>query len=108
MRYKLLESDVSQLIEQKVMADAVYGDIADVSDDMRFAAAVAAFGQKLRGSHFGTAMGWDAIEALARSGKGIDESGYRAEFIQLVRAASPLQPDTGSRCDAGASGEVCE
>ena len=108
MRYKLPESDVSQLIEQKVTADAVYGDIADVSDDMRFAAAVAAFGQKLRGSHYGTAMGWDAIEALARSGKGSDESGYRAEFIQLVRAASLLQPDTGSRCDAGASGEVCE
>jgi len=108
MRYKLPESDVSQLIEQPVTADVVHGDIDAVSEDMRFAAAVAAFGQKLKGSVYGADMDWDAIEALARAGRGADESGYRAEFIQLVRAASLLQPDTGSRCDAGASGEVCE
>lgn len=109
MRYKLPDSDVSQLIEQPVTADVVYSDIAEAGEDMRFAAAVAAFGQKLKGSNYGSAMGWDAIEALARSGKGPDESGYRAEFIQLVGAASLLKPDTGTgACDARVSGEVCE
>ncbi|KQX40551.1 hypothetical protein ASD04_07220 [Devosia sp. Root436] len=109
MRYKLPESDVSQLIEQKVTPDLVYGDIGEVSDDMRFAAAVAAFGQKLKGSNYGSAMGWDDIEALARSGKGSDESGYRSEFIQLVDAASLLKPDTGTDpCGVSASGEGCE
>ncbi|HTO28274.1 MAG TPA: VWA domain-containing protein, partial [Devosia sp.] len=38
MRYKLPESDVSQLIEQPVTPDVVYGEIGEVSDDMRFAA----------------------------------------------------------------------
>ncbi|WP_332700014.1 vWA domain-containing protein [Devosia sp.] len=109
MRYKLPDSDVSQLIEQPVTAEAVYGDIADASEDMRFAAAVAAFGQKLKGSNYGSSMGWDEIEALARSGKGADDSGYRAEFIQMVDAASLLKPDTDTDpCDSAASGEVCE
>lgn len=109
MRYKLPESDVSQLIEQPVTADLVYGDIADISDDMRFAAAVAAFGQKLKGSDYGSAISWDEVEGLARSGKGADESGYRAEFIQLIGDAALLKPDTGTEpCDTSASGEVCE
>ncbi len=94
MRYKLPESDVSQLIEQPVTADLVYGDIGAISDDMRFAAAVAAFGQKLKDSNYGSAMGWDEIADLARSGKGEDESGYRAEFIRLIKDASLLRPDT--------------
>lgn len=109
MRYKLPDSDISQLIEQPVTPDVVYGDIAEASEDMRFAAAVAAFGQKLKGSNYGSAMGWDDVEALARSGRGADESGYRAEFIQLVEAASLLKPDTDTdACDASVSGEVCE
>jgi Ca-activated chloride channel family protein len=109
MRYKLPESDVSQLIEQPVTADVVYGDIGEASDDMRFAAAVAAFGQKLRGSNYGSAIDWDEIAALARSGKGADDSGYRAEFIQLVETASLLKPDTDTDpCDVSASGEGCE
>jgi Ca-activated chloride channel family protein len=94
MRFKLPESAVSQLIEQPVTPDLVYGDIADVSDDMRFAAAVAAFGQKLRGSDYGAGMSWNEIKTLARSGKGEDEGGYRAEFIQLLDTASLLKPET--------------
>ncbi|ODT77560.1 MAG: hypothetical protein ABS76_27755 [Pelagibacterium sp. SCN 64-44] len=94
MRYKLPQSDVSQLIEAPVTADLVYGDIDAVTPDMRFAAAVAAFGQKLKGSEYGGAMSWNAIKALAQSGKGADEGGYRAEFIQLVQTASLLRPDT--------------
>ncbi|QQR37252.1 von Willebrand factor type A domain-containing protein [Devosia oryziradicis] len=94
MRYKLPESDVSQLIEQPVTPSVVYGDIGEVSDDMRFAAAVAAYGQKLKGSNYGGEMSWSDIAALARSGKGEDESGYRAEFIQLIKTTALLQPDT--------------
>ncbi|MHA6731865.1 vWA domain-containing protein [Devosia sp. A369] len=97
MRYKLPDSDVSQLIETPVTPSVVYGDIAEVSDDMRFAAAVAAFGQKLKGSDYGSAMDWDGVEALARSGKGADEAGYRAEFIQLIKTAALLQPDGASK-----------
>ena len=108
MRYKLPDSQVSQLIEAPVTPELVYGDIAEVSGDMRFAAAVAAFGQKLRGSVYTSAMGWADIEALARAGKGSDPSGYRAEFINLVKTAGLLKPEVGSdTCDAGVTGASC-
>ena len=107
MRYKLPDSDVSQLIEQPVTADLAYGDIADAGADQKFAAAVAAFGQKLKGSDYGQALGWDDIAALAQAGRGADESGYRAEFIQLVRTAALLKPDTAAACRATAE-TVCE
>ena len=94
MRYKMPDSDVSQLIEQPVTPSVVYDDISAASDDARFAAAVAAFGQKLKGSDYVRGMSWDAIRALAQSGKGADESGYRAEFIQLLKTAALLKPDT--------------
>jgi Ca-activated chloride channel family protein len=93
MRYKLPDSNVSQLIEQPVTADVVYADIGQTSDDMRFAAAVAAFGQKLRGSNYSGDMSWDAIADLARSGLSEDESGYRNDFVQLVKTAKALKPD---------------
>lgn len=93
MRYKLPGQSVSQLIEQKVTPDLVYGDIGQASDDMRFAAAVAAFGQKLKGSNYG-AMEWAAIKALAQSGRGKDENGYRAEFVGLIGTAALLRPDS--------------
>ena len=96
MRYKLPDEDVSQLIEMAVTPELVHGDIADISDDMRFAAAVAAFGQKLRGSNYGD-MSWADIRALAQSGRGADESGYRAEFIQLIKDAAMLKPDTATQ-----------
>lgn len=106
MRFKLPDSDVSQLIETPITPSVVYGDISEASDDMRFAAAVAAFGQKLRGSDYGGSMTWDAIEALARSGRGADESGYRIEFINLIGTAALLKPDTDSdACDVS---EACE
>ena len=109
MRYKLPDSDVSQLIEVPVTPDLVYGDIADAGEDMAFAASVAAFGQKLKGSNYGGDMGWDQIEALARSGRGADDSGYRVEFINLIKTASLLKPDTDSDpCDTSASGEGCQ
>jgi len=93
MRYKLPDSDVSQLIEVPVTPELVYGDIADAGVDAQFAAAVAAFGQKIKSSVYGAAMSWDAIRDLARAGRGEDEGGYRAEFIRLVDMAAMLKPD---------------
>lgn len=94
MRYKLPGETVSQLIEQPVTADVVYDDIAAAGPDAQFAAAVAAFGQKLKSSVYGSAMSWAEIEALARAGRGDDEGGYRAEFLRLVSTAALLKPDT--------------
>ena len=90
MRYKAPDSDVSELIEVPVTTDMVLDSIASASDDIRFAAAVAAFGQKLKESNYGD-MSWDAIRDLAQGARGLDESGYRAEFVQLIRLAANLQ-----------------
>lgn len=93
MRYKLPGESVSQLIEQPVTPEVVYDDIALAGPDAQFAAAVAAFGQKLKGSVYGTDMSWTEIEALAKAGRGADDGGYRAEFIRLVATAALLAPD---------------
>jgi Ca-activated chloride channel family protein len=94
MRYKLPDSGVSELIEVPVTAEVVYGDIADAGIDAQFAASVAAFGQKLRGSSYGADMTWDEVRALAQAGRGADEGGYRAEFMRLIGDAAALKPDT--------------
>jgi Ca-activated chloride channel family protein len=109
MRYKLPGESISQLIEQPVTPQVVYGDIADAGPDAQFAVAVAAFGQKMRGSAYGASMPWTKILDLARAGRGTDEGGYRAEFIRLVGTAALLQPDTATDpCDVSASDADCE
>ncbi len=67
--------------------------MAQAGDDQRFAAAVAAFGQKLKGSAYGAGMSWAAIADLANGAKGADPDGYRAEFVQLVKLAATMEPD---------------
>ncbi len=99
MRYKLPEASVSQLLEVPVTPSLVYGDIDAVSPDMKFAAAVAAFGQKLKGSKYAAGMSWSDIAMLAQAGRGADESGYRAEFMGLIKTASLLQPDEAGEPD---------
>jgi Ca-activated chloride channel family protein len=92
LRYKQADSDASQLLELPVTRSMAVDSIGAASTDQRFAAAVAAFGQKLKGSAYG-AMSWEAIRALAQGARGPDENGYRAEFMQLIGTASLLLPD---------------
>ena len=81
----------------------VVDSIGKASNDARWAAAVAAFGQKLRGSDYAGAMSYSAIHQLAQGARGVDPDGYRSEFIKLVDLAgalsgvdpTPLQPVDG-------------
>jgi Ca-activated chloride channel family protein len=60
--------------------------ITEASDDLNFLSSVALFGMQLRRSkYFNNATNKDVL-ALAKLGKGVDEEGYRAEFIRLVRS----------------------
>lgn len=90
MRYKLPNEDESREIAQPIGKALDTGDLAKAPADMRFAAAVAAFGQKLKGSPYGAAMRWDEIAALASGAKGEDRWGYRAGFVRLVGLAKAL------------------
>jgi len=89
IRHKLPSADTSTL-QTFPVGPKQERSLKRASDDMRFAAAVAAVGQKLRGdtplNDFSYA---DAIK-LASGAKGEDEKGYRSEFIQLVRLAESL------------------
>ncbi|GHA28239.1 hypothetical protein GCM10007989_25350 [Devosia pacifica] len=90
LRYKLPDADDSRLIEVPVGPDSVINDLAVAPDDARFAAAVAAFGQKLKGSDYAGDMSWTQVADLARSARGEDAAGYRSEFVQLVETAAVL------------------
>ena len=63
--------------------------------ETRFAIAVAAFGQLLRGGRYTGEFSYEDVIELARAAKGDDQFGYRAEFINLVRlaeTAASLEP----------------
>ncbi|WP_376691485.1 vWA domain-containing protein [Wenzhouxiangella sp. EGI_FJ10409] len=87
LRYKDPEADSSQLIEQ-----AVAGALPESpASRLQFAAAVAAFGQHLRGGKYLEGYGMADIHELAQGSKGEDPFGYRGEFLQLVRLAEGFQ-----------------
>jgi Ca-activated chloride channel family protein len=68
----------------------VPGNITTASADLRFAAAVAAFGMLLRESeHKGTAT-WDQVLAMAKGAIGADRDGSRTEFVRLARQAMAM------------------
>lgn len=90
IRYKLPDEDKSRLIEQPIDRSLETEALASLSDDVRFAAAVAAFGQKLKGARFTDAMPWDAVITLAEGARGPDPWGYRSGFVRLARLAKSL------------------
>lgn len=66
--------------------------VTQTSDDFRFAAAVAGFGQLLRGGEHLQGMGYAEVKALAAGAQGRDEGGYRQAFVRLVELAASLTP----------------
>lgn len=87
IRYKLPNSDNSELISAPVTKNQEVNDLAEVSIDARFATSVAAFGQLLTGGRYTGDYNYDDVVALAQSAKGKDEFGYRSEFVNMVRLA---------------------
>lgn len=87
IRYKLPDTDTSKLISQPIDASLALDSLARVSTEARFAAAVAAFGQLLRGDPYTKGFGYDDVLKLAEPARGQDLFGYRSEFLNLVRLA---------------------
>jgi len=90
LRYKLPGEASSRLIEQPVLARAARARFDAAPEDQRFAVAVAAFGQRLRGETALADVGYDEIARWANDARGDDRDGYRAEFVKLVRMADSL------------------
>lgn len=91
LRYKLPDEKVSRLIETPI-TDAHFHSSG--SDSLKFAAAVAAFGQKLRGGKYLEEFTYKDIGELARKSGRDDPHGYRGEFMQLVALAGTLDKTT--------------
>ncbi len=87
IRYKLPKENTSKLITMPIGSGADFASVKSAPVEARFATAVAAFGQILKGGRYTGAFGYDDVIALAQSARGTDEFGYRAEFINLVRLA---------------------
>lgn len=87
IRYKLPQGTKSTLITTPVTTANEVTSTSAASDDSRFAAAVAAFGQLLKGGRHTGAFSYDDVIKLALGAKGEDAYGHRAEFVNLVRQA---------------------
>nr|WP_035645800.1 VWA domain-containing protein [Bradyrhizobium sp. ORS 285] len=95
IRYKLPRSDRSVVISTPVDRGSESARFEEAPLDARFATGVAAFGEILRGGKHTGQFGYDDVLRIASAARGDDPYAYRAEFLQLVRAAktaSAMQP----------------
>jgi Ca-activated chloride channel family protein len=90
LRYKLPGEAASRLIEQSVRAADALAKIDSAPAEQRFAVAVAAFGQRLRGESALDGYAYARIAELANASRGADPEGYRAELVRLIRMAETL------------------
>jgi len=90
LRYKEPDGDTSRLVEHTIARGDLQTALERTSERYRFAAAVAAFGQLLRGGAYLGDFGYADALALARTARGDDAFGYRGEFIGLVNLAQSL------------------
>lgn len=90
IRYKSPTEDASKLQEWPLRKDSVVAELTRMSERFRFAAAVAAFGQQLRGGTQTGMFGYEETLKLAREARGDDPSGHRGEFLSLVQLAQSL------------------
>jgi Ca-activated chloride channel family protein len=91
VRYQKPEGGKSLLIERPIASQ-----VAPASEDLRFAAAVAAFSQQLKDGRYTGDFSLKDTEALARGARGDDRFGLRNEFVQLVELAQSLRTSTAS------------
>ena len=88
LRYKKPDEDISKLIIHSVMDN--HTELVSTSDNFRFSAAVAEFGLLLRSSEYKQQSSYSQVVNMAKGAKGIDDNGYRTEFIRLVQSATSL------------------
>ncbi|WP_431103248.1 vWA domain-containing protein [Roseateles noduli] len=91
LRYKAPGQSTSQLVELPVAKPATIPALAAQDADTRFAVAVAAWGQWLRGSSLIGNYGPEQFVPLARGARGEDRYGHRAEFARLAELSASLK-----------------
>ncbi len=94
LRYKQPDEGRSRLIENPLYITDIETSLQKTSDRFRFSAAVAGFGQLLRGGKYVDDFDYQAVLELARNARSTDRFGYRGEFIQMVSLAGSLHGNT--------------
>jgi Ca-activated chloride channel family protein len=87
LRYKRPGQDNSELIETPVLRSSL---TASPGPSLRFAAAVAAYADLLRGGTHVENWTWNDVAAAARGAGGEDRYGLRQEFVELVEQGRRL------------------
>ena len=90
LRYKRPGEARSRLLQTPVLRSQL---VASPSESLRFAGAVAAFADALRGGQQIGRWSWPDIAAAARRSLGRDASGRRAELVGLIEQARELTGD---------------
>ena len=90
IRYKLPDAESSTRFTRAVTAADAFETVDAAARDVRFAAAVAAFGELLRGGRHTGEYGYEDVASLAQGARGEDPFGYRNEFVRLVRLAQSI------------------
>ena len=90
LRYKEPEGGPSKQLAFPMASALLLEPPARTTETFRFSAAVAAFGQLLRGGRYVEEFGYGDVLTLARGARGEDEFGYRSEFLSLVQTAETL------------------
>ena len=92
LRYKSKQGGHSKLISRVIRSSDITPSLQQTSDDYRFSAAVAAYGQLLKGGKYLEGFGYAQIGRLAASAIGDDRHGNRQDFVRLVNLTESLQP----------------
>jgi len=92
LRYKRPGEDTSRLIETPILRSQL---VATPDESLRFASAVAAFADALRGGKQIGQWSWNDIAAAAKRSMGADPWGQRKEFVDLVEQARKLTSPDG-------------
>ena len=89
-RYKKNLADESILLQKKVLAGEVENE-ETVSENLRFASGVAAYGMVLRKSPYKGESSFEMAEKLVEQSLTFDPDGYREQFAGLIRMAEESQ-----------------
>ena len=90
LRYKMPKGNKSTLVTYPINKNSGVSKLAKTSDQFRFSASVAGFGQLLKGGKHTGELKYQDVLQLARGARGDDPFGYRSEFINLVNLTQSI------------------
>ena len=92
LRYKLPDGDSSRLIENPILASSL---VSRPGESFRFASAIAAYADLLRGGTHVDGWSWNDVAKAARDAEGDDRYGLRGELVELIEQGRRIVANDG-------------